>query len=144
MDLVLCGLTYETCLVYLDDMIIFSKDFASHVERLEEVLRRLRAANLKLHATKCTFYRRSVSFLGHVILEQGIGVQKEKVLAVQTWPTPKNLTEVRAFIGLCSYCRRFISGFSDIAAPMYKLMKKDVRFPGDQSRTTLFRSSSSD
>ena len=57
MDLVLCGLTYDTCLVYLDDIIIVSEDFASHVERLEEVLRRLRAANLKLHATKCTFFR---------------------------------------------------------------------------------------
>ena len=123
MDLVLCRLTYETCLVYLDNIIVYSKDFGGHVRRLEEVLKRLRQANLKLQPTKSSFFRRSVSFLGHVILEDGIGVQEGKY-----WPPPKNLTELRGFIGLCSYYRRFISGFSEIAAPMYKLMKKDVPF----------------
>lgn len=108
MDLVLCGLTYETCLVYLDDIIVFSHDFDSHVGRLREIFDRLRTANLKLHMKKCSLFHRSVNFLGHVLTESGIEVQKDKVEAVQNWPTPRNLTELRSFVGLCSYYRIFI------------------------------------
>jgi len=75
MNLVLCGLTYETCLVYLDDIIVFSPDFDSHVERLEEIFRRLRAANLKLHIKKCSLFQQRVHFLGHVLTQSGIEVQ---------------------------------------------------------------------
>jgi len=94
MDLVLCGLTYETCLVYLDDIIVFSRDFDSHLDRLREVFTRLRAANLKVHIKKCSLFQRRVNFLGHVLTETGIEVQAEKVEAVQNWPTPRNLTEL--------------------------------------------------
>jgi len=128
MDLVLCGLTYETCLVYLDDIIVFSRDFDSHLDRLREIFSRLRAANLKVHIKKCSLFQRRVNFLGHVLTETGIEVQREKVKAVQSWPTPCNLTEVRSFVGLCSYYRRFIEGFADIAAPLHALTKKNVRF----------------
>jgi len=82
-NLVLCGLTYETCLVYLDDIIVLSPDFDSHVERLEEIFRRLRAANLKLHMKKCSLFQQRVHFLGHVLTESGIEVQPEKVSVVQ-------------------------------------------------------------
>ena len=75
MDLVLCGLTYETCLVYLDDIIVFSRDFDSHIERLRQVFDRLRMANLKLHMKKCSLFQRKVNFLGHVLTESGIEVQ---------------------------------------------------------------------
>ena len=128
MDLVLCGLTYETCLVYLDDIIVFSRDFDSHMERLQEIFRRLRAANLKLHVKKCCLFQRRVDFLGHVLTESGIEVQPEKIKAVQNWPTPRNLTELRSFVGLCSYYRRFISGFADMAAPLHALTRKNARF----------------
>ena len=73
MDLVLCGLTYSTCLVYLDD-IVFARDFDTPVQRLQEVLDRLRAANLKLHVKKCSLFQRKVDFLGHVLSEAGIEV----------------------------------------------------------------------
>ena len=128
MDLVLCGLTYETCLVYLDDIIVFSRDFDSHMERLQEIFSRLRNANLKLHVKKCCLFQRRVDFLGHVLTESGIQVQPEKVKAVQNWPTPRNLTELRSFVGLCSYYRRFISGFADMAAPLHALTRKNARF----------------
>ena len=78
MDLVLCGLTYETCLVYLDDIIVFSKDFDTHLHRLREIFDRLRGANLKLHGKKCSFFRQRVDFLGHVLTKAGIEVQPEK------------------------------------------------------------------
>ena len=138
MDLVLCGLTYESCLVYLDDIIVFAKEFDTHVKRLEEVFERLRAANLKLHATKCCFFQRQVAFLGHVISQDGIGVQEEKVTAVQNWPVPRDLTEVRSFLGLCSYYRRFIAGFADIAAPLHRLMRKEAKFHWEEEQDQAF------
>ena len=128
MDLVLCGLTYMSCLVYLDDIIVFGKDFNTHAVRLKEVFKRLRAANLKLHVNKCCLFQRRVSFLGHVISEAGIEVQEDKISAVRDWPVPRDLSEVRSFLGFCSYYRRFIAGFADIAAPLHWLMRKDVRF----------------
>jgi len=128
MDLVLCGLTYESVLVYLDDIIVFSRDFESHVQRLRDVFGRLRKANLKLHPAKCCFFQRRVKFLGHVISEAGIEVQTDKVATVQDWPTPRNLTELRSFVGLCSYYRRFINKFADVAAPLHELQRKGVPF----------------
>jgi len=127
-DLVLCGLTYETCLVYLDDIIVFSADFDSHVERLEEIFRRLRAANLKLHIKKCSLFLQHVHFLGHALTESGIEVQPEKVSVVQQWPVPRSLTDHRSLVSICSYYRRFISGFADIAAPLHALTRKNARF----------------
>ena len=110
MDLVLCGLTYETCFVYLDDIIVFSRDFDSYVERLREIFDRLKKANLKLHIKKCCLFQRRVSFLGHVLTEHGIKVQSDKVEAVQSWPTPRNLTEVRSFV--LSQVHRWIRKYS--------------------------------
>jgi len=121
MDLVLCGLTYETCLVYLDDIIVFSSDFDSHIMRLKEIFGRLRAANLKVNMKKCTLFQKQVDFLGHVLTGDGVGVQPEKVKTVENWPTPHNLTELRSFVGLCSYYRRFITRFASIAASLHAL-----------------------
>ena len=102
MDLVLCGLTYETCRVYLDDIIVFSRDFYSHIERLQQIFDHLKVANLKLHMKKCSLFQRRVSFLGHVLTEKEIEVQPDKVAAVQNWPTPRKLTELRSFVLLRS------------------------------------------
>jgi len=128
MDLTMCGLTYESVLVYLDDLIIIANSFEQLTGRFETVLGRLRAANLKLNCSKCELFKRKVSFLGHIISGDGIEVQPEKIESVRCWPIPKSLTEVRSFLGLASYYRRFIRGFSFIAAPLYKLMRKNVQF----------------
>ena len=128
MDLVLCGLTYDSCLVYLDDIIVFARDFQSHRDRLQEVFERLRRANLKLHPSKCFLFQRRVAFLGHVLSEAGIEVQADKIACVRNWPRPTNLTELRAFLGTCSYYRRFIASFADIAASLHALQRKHVRF----------------
>jgi len=128
MDLVLCGLSYEFCLVYLDDIVIYSSSFEEHLVRLELVFERLRYARLKLKPSKCSLFQRKVAFLGHTISESGVAMQEEKIEAVKKWPVPKNLHDVRSFIGLCSYYRRFIAGFADIAAPLHALAGKDVKF----------------
>lgn len=139
MDLVLCGLSYEACMVYLDDIIIFSADFDSHLERLATVFSRLRWARLKLRADKCFFFRREVSFLGHVVSGHGIAMQPDKVQAVRDWPTPTNLGEMRSFLGLCSYYRRYIKSFADIAAPLHALAKKDVDFCWGPAQSAAFQ-----
>jgi len=76
--------------MYLDDIIVYAKDFETHLVRLRQVFERLRAANLKLHVNKCFLFQRRVAFLGHILSENGIEVQEEKISAVRDWPRPKN------------------------------------------------------
>ena len=110
-------------MVYLDNIIIFGRTFDEQLERLREVFARIRQANLKLKATKCSLFRRSVSFLGHVVSEAGIAMQK--VQAIRNWPRPRNLTELR---GISGYYRRLVNDLSTIAAPLFALLRKEVRF----------------
>jgi len=139
MDLILCGLSYDSCMVYLDDVIVFLVDFETHLQRLQTVFERLRAAKLKLKPpSKCCLLRRRVAFLGHVVSGNGVEMQAEKVAAVHDWPVPRNLTEVRAFLGFCSYYRRFVAGFAKIAAPLHALTQKCVQFRwGDAEQVFL-------
>jgi len=98
------------------------------LSRLREVFGRIRQANLKLKPTKCSLFRRSVAFLGHIVSEKGIAMQPEKVQAIRDWPLCRNLTELRAFLGTTGYYPRFVKNFSAIAAPLFGLLKKVVRF----------------
>jgi len=86
MDFVLHGLSYLTCLVYLDDIIVFGRIFAEQLERLDEIFCRLRQANLKLKPSKCSLFRRQVEFLGHVVSEDGIAMHNDKIDVVRNWP----------------------------------------------------------
>jgi len=98
MDFILCGLSFMTCLVYLDHIIIFGRSFDEQLARLQEVFSRIRSANLKLKPSKCSLFRRSVSLLGHVVSEHGISMQSEKVRAIRYWPPCDNFTELLAAI----------------------------------------------
>ena len=128
MNLVMQGLTWEACLVFLDDIIVLSSTFEQHLERLEAVFQRLRWANLKLKPSKCKLFQLKVKFLGSVVSEKGIEPDPDKLTAISKWPVPENLTEVRAFVGLASYYRRHVEGFSDIAKPLSELTKKNQPF----------------
>ncbi|KAG1930770.1 thy-1 membrane glycoprotein [Pimephales promelas] len=128
MDVVLADLQWTTCLVYLDDIIVFGRTFQEHLQRLEEVLLKLRHAKLKVKPSKCTIFSSQVQYLGHVISAEGVMADPSKVEAVQAWPTPKTQTEVRSFVGLASYYRRFIKGFAEIARPLHQLTEKGKRF----------------
>lgn len=128
MQLVLQGLSWKTCLVYLDDIIVYSKSFTSHLLHLREVFERLRAANLKLKPSKCDFAQSQVTFLGHVVSASGVQPDPKNIDKVRDWPTPENPTEVRAFLGLCSYYRRFIHQFAKISQPLHALTQKGKPF----------------
>lgn len=128
MNLVMAGLNFEICLIYLDDIIIFAEDLDTHLQRLELVLKRLREVNLKLKPSKCKLLQKRVLFLGHIVSDQGIATDPEKVQAVRDWPVPRKLRDVRAFIGLCSYYRKFVPNFAQVARPLHALTKKGIKF----------------
>jgi len=128
MDCVLAGLTYTTCLVYLDDVIVFARTFDEQLTRLDEVFGRIARANLKLKPSKCSFFKREVEFLGHTVSADGVEMEPGRLEAIRSWPPCRNVTEVRAFLGTCGYYRRFIQGFADIATPLYDLLRKNEPF----------------
>ena len=128
MEDVLRGLQWSECLLYIDDIIIPGPTVDESLTRLEHVFERLREANLKLKPSKCILFQKSVKFLGHIVSEEGIHTDPEKVKAVQDWPVPRNVKEVKSFLGLCSYYRKFVQGFADIARPMHHACKKGTKF----------------
>ena len=108
MESVLVGLARDTCIVYLDDILVLGKTFQEHLQNLWRVFDRLREAGLRLKPTKCHMGRRKVEYLGYIVSDQGVAADPKKVDAVQAFPVPNNLKCLRSFLGLASYYRRFI------------------------------------
>lgn len=115
-------LNLRDCLIYLDDIIIFSDDIDGHLERLDAVFGRLAEYNLKLKPPKCEFFKTKTTYLGHVVSADGIEADPAKTEAVKTWPIPKSVKEVRKFLGFVGYYRRFVKDFSKIARPLNDLL----------------------
>mgnify|MGYP000034807019 CR=1 FL=1 len=128
MEKVMAGLQWDILLIYLDDVIVFGKTEKEEIERLRVVFSRLRQAGLKLKPKKCFLFQKSVGYLGHVVSSQGVATDPDKVRAVAEWPTPKCVKEVRSFLGLASYYRRFIRGFAEVASPLHALTEKSREF----------------
>lgn len=122
MDALLCGLTYKSCLVYLDDIIVFSNSFEQHLADLQEVFSRLKASNFYLKPSKCHFAVRRTEFLGHIISTDGVQCCSSKIEKLKNARVPTSVTEVKSFLGLASYYRRFIPDFADIAEPLQRLI----------------------
>lgn len=128
MNHILGKLTYTECLVYLDDILVFSKDIDTHLERLRHVFQKMRDSNLKFKPTKCHFLKQEIKYLGHLIKEGGYTTHPNKTTVIENYPIPKTVKEIRAFLGLCGFYRRFVPNFSKISQPLTQLTKKNVKY----------------
>ena len=138
MEIVLCGLQWEKCLVYLDDVIVFGKTFQETLTNLRSVFERFKKAKLKLKPKKCILFKDEVSFLGHVVSANGIQCDPQKIAAIKEWPVPENISDVRSFLGLASYYRKFIYNFSQIAYPLTRLTQKNRHFEWSEESENAF------
>lgn len=133
----------STLLVYLDDLIIMSQDVQTHFQNLEKVLAKLAEANLKIKLAKCSFLKQKINFLGHTVTPSGITLNESKIIAARDFPTPRTAEAVRQFTGLVGFYRSFIAGFSIIAAPLYKLQRKDEPFVWGEAQDQSFKKTQS-
>jgi len=139
MESVLRGLTYEACLVYRDDAIVIGRTFQEELDNLQMVLQRLREARLKLNPYKCQLFRKEVRYLGHIVSSLGVTTDPEKLKAVKSWRRPNDKQQLRSFLGLCTYYRRFISVFADKAKPLSKLTEEKRTFKWAIEAETAFQ-----
>ena len=126
MNKVLNGLTCT--LAYLDDISVFSETAEQHLKHIQIVLAKLREANLKLKKSKCSFFKKEIHYLGHLLTTDGVKPQPDKVKAIHEMKPPRNPKEFREFLGMVGYYRSFISRFADAARPMTKLIRKGIQF----------------
>lgn len=124
--------------IYLDDILIYSKDLQEHIIMIEIVMRKLRESNLKLKLEKCEFFKENLEYLGHIISKDGCRPDPRKVECIDKYPQPKKLTHVQRFLGMINYYRRYIRDCAKIAKPLYNLSKKDQPFEWTHECETAF------
>jgi len=140
MDMALAGMKWQSCLVYIDDIIVFSPTFEKHLKDLEELFDRLLKVDLVLKASKCFFCKKSVEYLGHVVSKDGVEVDKKKIAAMEDFPIPKNVTDVKSFLGVTGYYRKFIKDYAKLASPLTELTKvSKVEFKWTAECETAFK-----
>lgn len=128
MDMALSGLQGTELFVYMDDIVIYADSLDTHTRKLRALLNKLKQAGLALQPEKCSFLRREISYLGHIITQDGVKPDPKKTEAVKNFPVPKNIKNIKQFLGLVGYYRRFIPDFSKIAKPLTELLKKGEPF----------------
>ncbi|KAL8580634.1 hypothetical protein ACOMHN_043450 [Nucella lapillus] len=134
MQMTMNDLAFQILLVYLDDLLIYSRSFEEHLQRLQTVFDRLREVDLTLNPKKCHLVRAEVEYLGYTISGEGIATSKDKVTAVKSWPAPKTLHDLRSFLGFASYYRRFVLGFAKVAKPLHQLISQTYQKEKGQKR----------
>jgi hypothetical protein len=138
MSTVLSGIQGLKCLVYLDDIIVFGETLKVHNDKLREVFAKLRMHNLKLQPDKCEFLRKKVTYLGHRLTPQGLIPDSDKVVAVRKFPIPTNTRQLKGFLCLAGYYRRFIPSLSKIAEPLPELLRKNTPFVWNERTDEAF------
>lgn len=126
-------------IVFIDDILVYSKSWVEHEEHLRVVLRALRSHQLCAKFSKCEFWLSEIAFLGYVVSRQGIAVDPKKVETIKDWPIPLSVTEVWSFLGLASYYQRFIENIFRIVAPLTRLTQKAVKFEWNQACEDSFQ-----
>ncbi|UYV62854.1 hypothetical protein LAZ67_2002159, partial [Cordylochernes scorpioides] len=139
MENMLGNLRWQICLCYLDDVIIYSPDFPTHLKRLEAVFRCFRESNLRLNDKKCRFVFEELEILGYITSKHGIKPAEHNIKAIRNFPRPTKVKEVQSFLGMCSYYRKFIKDFSKIADPLTNLIKKSVSFTWTERQEEAFQ-----
>ena len=138
MTRVLSDLLWTICVVYIDDILIYSDTWEEHLEAIDKVLQRLIQANLKIKLSKCEFARTQLQYLGHIINSQGIATDPKKVEAIRLWAPPKTVKELEQFLGTVNYYAKFIPNFSHLASPLFQLKKKGVKWEFTEERLQAF------
>ena len=115
MESCLGEMSLKWCIIYLDDIIVFSKTPEEHIERLRGVFKKLSVMGLRLKLNKCEFFKSKITYLGHIVSNDGIETEKKKVTTIQEWPIPKTVTEVRNFLGFTNYYHKSIPKYAQIA-----------------------------
>lgn len=138
MDQVLTGLQGTELFVYLDDIVLYASSLQEHAIKFKKLAEKLRNSGLRLQPDKCEFLRKEVTYLGHIINKNGVKPDPKKLTAVKEFPTPRNSKNIKQFLGLGGYYRRFIPNFSKIAKPLTELLKKDANFEWTEKQQTAF------
>ena len=138
MDELLRGLQGVILFVYMDDIVIFADTLEEHERRFKLLMERLEFAKLKIQLEKCQFLKRKVHYLGHILSEEGLRPDPKKIEAVEHFPTPRSVKNVRQFLGLAGYYRRFIKDFARIAKPLSRLTEKEIAFEWDEKAQEAF------
>jgi hypothetical protein len=128
----------RTCVVYLDDILVYSKNEERHPDHVREVIVALRDATCAIKAEKCKFHAKKLDFLGYLVSDHGIQSNPAKIQAVLEWREPNNVTELQSFLGFRNFLQRFIKGYSEITVPLTELTRKDVRWHWDPPQQTAF------
>lgn len=128
MSVAMSGLNCINCFIYLDDLVCFGRTLETHNKNLIDIFERLREVNLKLNPSKCQFLKTELLYLGHTISSEGIQPDQDKIKTIQSYPTPTNADEVRRFVAMCNYYRKFINNFADITNCLNKLCRKNVKY----------------
>ena len=138
MDTVLAGLKWQTCIVYLDEVLIFSPDFGTHLTHLESVFQRFQKYNLKLKTEKCNFAQEQLRYLGYLVTSDGLLPDPLKIRAVRDLAVPKTKSQLMSFLGLTAYYRQFVRSYALFASPLTQLLRDDTPFQWDERHEQAF------
>jgi hypothetical protein len=128
MNSVLAPTLRKFVVVFIDDVLIYSKTWSEHIDHIRQVFALLQKHQFKVKLSKCSFAKTDLAYVGHVINANGVATDPKKVAIVQDWPTPTSAKEVRSFLGLAGYYRKFVQGFGSICKPLTNLLKKGSVF----------------
>lgn len=138
LDCVLGEFKFRFVYNYLDDVVIYSRDFDEHVEHLKQVVTRLREAGLTVKPGKVTLAKSEISFLGHIVSEKGVRIDQTRTSSIHKFPRPRSKKEIARFIGMCNFFRKYVQNFAGLAAPLNQLRKKGEKFEWGESQEAAF------